>query len=416
MKRTKGFSRREFLGTAVAGAAGIGLTSLGRLEAGQAKAAPAPGTKAATPAPGKLLTRTLGRTGLRIPVVSMGVMNSDIPQLVKRAYDLGLTHFDTAASYWRGKNEEMVGQAIREMGVRDKTVIATKIMAPEIRQRLDRTRTKATYLEMLEASLKRLRMDHVEIVYVHDVSDPKDVSDQGLLEGMAAAKKQGKTRAVGFSTHREMAACLEEAMKVGTYDAVLTTYNYSLEPYPVILKTMEKAVASGIGLVAMKTQCQQEWYREELPPELQAYYKGTMVHSALLKWVLNHPCFTTAVPGFTAVDQLEEDAACALSLDYTPAERKFLEDRKVKLALSAACRQCASCLATCPKGADVPNLMRAHMYAFSYGNPVQARDTLDEPGVRESLRRCGDCTSCLAVCSGRVPIGRRITQLRQIFA
>ncbi len=416
MKRTKGLSRREFLGTAVAGAAGIGLTSLSPLEAGQAKAVPAPGSKPAAPAPGKLITRTLGKTGFRIPVVSMGVMNSDIPQLVKRAYDLGLTHFDTAASYWRGKNEEMVGQAIREMGVRDKTTIATKIMAPEIRERLAGAQVKAKYLEMLEASLKRLKMDHVEIVYVHDVSDPKDVSHQGLLEGMAAAKKQGKVRAVGFSTHREMSACLDEAMKVGTYDVVLTTYNYSLEPYPAIIRTMEKAVASGIGLVAMKTQCQQEWYRDELPPELQAYYKGAMVHSALLKWVLNHPCFTTAVPGFTTIDQLEEDAACALSLDYSPVERKFLEDRKVKLALSAACRQCGSCRATCPRGADVPNLMRAHMYAFSYGNPVQARETLDEPGVRDSLRLCGDCASCRAACSGRVPIGRRLEQLKQVYA
>ena len=233
---------------------------------------------------------------------------------------------------------------------------------------------------------------------------------------MAEAKKQGKTQAVGFSTHREMTACLEEAMKVGAYDVVLTTYNYSLQPYPAIIRAMEKAVASGIGLVAMKTQCQQEWYRDELPPELQAYYKGTIVHSALLKWVMNHPCFTTAVPGFTTIDQLEEDAACALSLDYTPVERKFLEDRKVKLALSAACRQCGSCRATCPLGADVPNLMRAHMYAFSYGNPVQARETLDEPGVRDSLKRCGDCASCRAACSGRVPIGRRIEQLKQIYA
>jgi predicted aldo/keto reductase-like oxidoreductase len=413
MKSKRGCSRREFLGKALAGAAGAGVLGLERLNAVQGKP---PAAGAAAPAPGVLLTRTLGKTGLRMPVVSMGVMNADIPALVKRAYDLGITHFDTAASYWRGKNEEMVGKAIQELGARNKTIIATKIMVPQLRQGLTKEQAKAKYLEMLEASLKRLRTDRVEIVYVHDVSDVKDVSDPGLLEGMAAAKKQGKTRAVGFSTHREMSACLEEAMKLGCYDVVLTTYNYSLAPYPGIIKTMEKAAAAGIGLVAMKTQCQQEWYREELPAELQAYYQGTIVHSALLKWVMNHACFTTAVPGFTTFDQLEEDVACAATLAYTPAEKKFLEDRKVKLALTAACRQCGSCVATCPRGVDVPRLMRAHMYAFSYGNPLQARDTLTAASSRAGLESCRDCPSCRAECSGRVAIARRVERLKLVYA
>lgn len=413
MKPKRGLSRRQFLGAALTGAAGAGIIGLGRGTAGPQSAAPAVSPKTATPA--KLITRTLGRTGLRMPIVSMGVMNANIPALVTRAYELGITHFDTAASYWRGHNEEMVGQAIQELGARNKTVIATKIMIPDIRKGLSTDKAKAKYLEMLEASLKRLRTDHVEIVYVHDVSDPADVSDAGLLEGMAAAKKQGKALAVGFSTHKEMAGCIEAAMKVKAYDVILTAYNYSLATYPEIIRTMEKAVASGLGLVAMKTQCQQEWYREELPAELQAYYKGTIVHSALLKWVLNHACFTTAVPGFTTFDQLEEDAACASTLAYTPVEKKFLEDHKVKLALLSACRQCGSCQATCPAGADVPALMRAHMYAFSYGDPLRARETLESPGVRRSLEMCGECGSCRAACSGRVPIRRRVEQLREVF-
>lgn len=407
MKPKIGSSRREFLGAALAGVAGAGALGFKRLRAS---------TPTPSPAPGKLITRALGKTGFRVPVVSMGVMNADLPALIKRACELGITHFDTAAGYARGRNEEMVGQVLREVGLRNKSVIATKIMNPGARRNLTVEQAKSKILEMVEASLKRLGTDRVEILYIHDISDPKDVSDAGLLEGLSAAKKQGKALAVGFSTHKGMDVCLAEAMKTGVHDVVLTAYNYSLAPYPEILQAMDKAAASGIGLVAMKTQCQQDWYREGLPSELQAYYRGTIVHSALLKWVLNHACFTTAVPGVTSFNQIEEDAACALDLSYTPAEKKFLEDRKIKLALLSACRQCGACQATCPRGADVPGLMRAHMYAFSYGNPLQAREMLDTPSVRRSLEACGDCGTCRAACSGRVSIARRIEALKQAFA
>jgi hypothetical protein len=77
-------------------------------------------------ATGPVLQRTLGKTGLTIPVVSMGVMNADVPGLLRRAYEVGIRHFDTAAGYQQGRNEEMVGQVIKEMGVRDKVMISTK--------------------------------------------------------------------------------------------------------------------------------------------------------------------------------------------------------------------------------------------------------------------------------------------------
>src|SRR3954453_13812458 len=77
-------------------------------------------------ASGPLIQRTLGKTGLTMPVVSMGVMNADIPGLVRRSYELGIRHFDTAAVYQNGRNEEMVGAVVKEMGIRDKVVISTK--------------------------------------------------------------------------------------------------------------------------------------------------------------------------------------------------------------------------------------------------------------------------------------------------
>src|SRR5580765_1631877 len=99
---------------------------------------------------GALLERTLGRTGLKLPIVSMGVMNADVPGILRRAYELGIRHFDTAAVYQNGRNEEMVGSVVKEMGIRDKVVISTKIGTRASAQRSPDA--KKRFIDGVEAS------------------------------------------------------------------------------------------------------------------------------------------------------------------------------------------------------------------------------------------------------------------------
>ncbi len=115
MNKEGEWNRREFIVKPLvwAGAAGV----LGKTETLFARTA--------DPA-GPLLQRTLGKTGITLPIVSMGVMNADVPGLIRRSYELGIRHFDTAAVYQEGRNEEMVGRMIKEMGVRDHVIISTK--------------------------------------------------------------------------------------------------------------------------------------------------------------------------------------------------------------------------------------------------------------------------------------------------
>ena len=119
-----------------------------------------------------ILQRTLGKTGLTLPVVSMGVMNADIPGLIRRSYELGIRHFDTAAVYQQGRNEEMVGNVIKEMGIRDKVVIATKQFLRKAP--LNPSEARNRFIDGVDASLKRLQMDHVDIMYHHSVDSVED--------------------------------------------------------------------------------------------------------------------------------------------------------------------------------------------------------------------------------------------------
>lgn len=405
-------SRRTFVSGSLATLGAV--SALGASRPGKSPAASAPSRAAASSAPG-LITRKLGRTGLELPVVNMGVMNADNPELVRKAYELGIRHFDTASAYWRGRNEEMVGRVVSELKARDKVVIATKMaIPPDQRRNLSPADLKATFLKQLEGSLKRLQSDYVDILYIHDVSAVEDLGRAGFQEALRQAKQDGKARFVGFSTHQNMAALAVEAAKTSLYEVLLVSFNYGFSGWPGLLESFQAAADKGLGLIAMKTQCMQEWYRNEMPAEIQARYAGTILQTAALKWVLRHEFIACAVPGFTNFSQLEEDMTVARDLAYTPQEEKFLTDRQVRLAMTR-CLQCGRCVPTCPRGADVPALMRAHQY-LGYPNALQARLTLDGLDEGKGLKACRSCDACAAVCAGSVPVGRRICDLKEIFA
>jgi uncharacterized protein len=402
--------RREFFSKALAGAgAAAVLGPFGRTRALAAQAAAAP--------LGPLVTRPLGKTGLTLPVVNMGVMNADNPELVRRAYELGIRHFDTAAGYQRGRNEEMVGRVLEELKARDKAVIATKVaLPPPMRASASAADLKAAFIKTFEGSLKRLRTDYVDMIYIHDVSRVEDLTRTGFVDALSELKAQKKARFVGFSTHENMGPCLDEAVRGGFYEVVLVAFNYALAENAALRRSLEGAAAKGIGLIAMKTQCMQSWYKEMLSPEEQALYGGSIHQTAVLKWVLQHPFIHCAVPGFTTYRELEEDFSVARDLTFTPEEKKFLADRKVKLALAqSACVRCGDCLGTCPVGVDTRSLMRAHMY-LRYPNVFEAGETLRGLPAGRGLDACLSCDSCRARCRGRIDIGRRIDQLKLHFA
>lgn len=404
------WNRRSFLTAGVGGiAAGGILTTLGPTEAVFAQEKPA-----AVPDP-KPILRTLGKTGIKLPIVSMGVMNAELPELVKRSYDIGVRHFDTAAYYQNGRNEEMVGSVIKQLKVRDKVVIATKVFVPlNQRDTMKAGQYKSFFLKTAEESLKRLETDYLDILYIHNAQKPDDLKNPGTREALAQLKKQGKARFIGFSTHMNTTELVAAAAQDPFWDVILTTFNFGFGNDEKYLEALRSAAAAQIGLIAMKTQMMQEWYWKRLPEEMQRLYQGTHVHTAALKWVLQHPFITTAVPGYTTFEQMEQDWPVAHTLDFTPEEKQFLADRNVKLA-RGYCRQCSTCVAQCPQRTDIPTLMRVHMYATCYRNFQHARQTLEDIPEGRSYAACAACSSCPVQCPHGVDVAGRIKDLAVIY-
>jgi predicted aldo/keto reductase-like oxidoreductase len=354
-----------------------------------------------------IIHRTLGKTGISLPVVSMGVMNANMPAVVRRAYEMGIRHFDTAARYQDGRNEEMLGTVIKELGVRSQVTISTKIFIPGPKRH--DPDAKAQMRQIFEGSLKRLQMDHVDIVYFHAIDSAEEVCAEAPLELMTALKNEGLARFIGVSTHSHADVVLNEMSRLGVHDVALVGFNYTMSENKELLDAIARASKQGIGIVAMKTQAGGTAKPDpKLPKSL-----PSSSQTALLKWVLQNPAITTAIPGFTNFDQLEQNFSVAASLTYTPDEKLFLADKDAK-AQAEFCQQCGQCLADCPKRVEIPELMRAHMYAVQYSNHEHAYRTLAAISPATGLQACVGCVTCSAQCRNTVNIARKVAELKQI--
>jgi predicted aldo/keto reductase-like oxidoreductase len=348
----------------------------------------------------KRVYRTLGRTGLKLPVINMGVMNSDNPNLIRAALDSGILLLDTAHAYMQGRNEEVIGSVIKGRP-RDSYLIGSKVSLPQ-----DRTSglyidgaTEAEFLKKLDLSLKRLGIDSVDILYHHGVSRKESASYEPVLNAMAKAKKAGKFRFAGITTHMNEPEVIHAAVDTKFYDVILTAYNYQQKHVAEVRDAIARAAQAGVGIVGMKAI--RGGYRQT--PSVKS-------PSAALKWVLQDPHVHTIVPGFTTFDQLEVDVAVMEDINLNDAEKKDLQKEASLPGLY--CQGCRECLGQCVARLPIPDLMRAYMYVYDYRNLAMAQDLVLSLGLPSGI--CGECTLCPVKCSIGFPVRERIRDIVRI--
>ncbi|MDH4158050.1 MAG: aldo/keto reductase [candidate division Zixibacteria bacterium] len=403
---TPDYTRRKFLAASAAGLASAGLAgfSPGLVRAQQI-------TEASDEPKKDIIFRQLGSSKLEVPVVSMGAGNCTDPGLIQASFELGVRHFETAANYQFGANEQLVGGVINKMGVRDQVFITTKIYTPAQRRDFDAKQARNKLTNLVDGSLKRLRTDYIDILLIHDVSNREAVNNQAVMEAMAAIKEQQKARVIGLSVHANVAEVIDEVARVGTWEAVQASYNFTMADDTALSDAITKAGKKGVRLIGMKTLAGGGRWPN---PETRQSYNSTTIARAAIKWVLHNPYVATVVPAFNNYEHMQEDFAVARDLEYAPEELNFLSDNSIQLGMGF-CRQCRTCLASCPRGVDIPTLMRTHMYAAQYTNFYLARATLDEIPSQNSLPACSHCETCVADCAHSVDIARRIDELKVIY-
>jgi uncharacterized protein len=389
MDNENNVNRRGFLKFSALGSAGL-------LVMGSAQSAYSESTTRRR----KIITRELGKTGIKLPIVSMGVMRADNPGVLKAAYEAGIRHFDTAHGYQGGRNEEMVGQVLSNYP-RKSYVLSTKINLPKRDGEFAEESTPEKFYEMFQLSLKRLKVDYVDILYNHAVSSRATVLHEPILNVMRRIQQEGKAKLLGISTHSNEPESIQAAIESNVYKVILTSYNFKQDHREKMDKAIEAASKAGIGIVAMKTMAGGFMDKDKKRP---------VNTRAALKWALQNPNIHTAIPGLTSFEQLEDSLSVMEGLRFTNEEKKDLQ-----LAMNHQgmyCQGCQVCVGQCPHNLPIPDLMRSFMYAYGYRDLGQAQETLFSLSLPGNP--CGDCTICNVSCVKGFDIAGKIKDVVRV--
>jgi uncharacterized protein len=295
---TKEISRREFFENVGLGAAATTSLLLLRDVAGADQ-----GTNV-------LPTRALGRTGAKVSILAFGcgsrfLMYKDedgATAILNRAIDLGITYLDTAYAYGDGESETRVGKV---MATRRKDVwLATKIP--------DRTRDE--FLRRLEASLKRLQTDHVDLVHIHSLGQAEDLekieAKDGALRGLMEAREQKMARFAGMTSHTN-GEIMAKAIERHDLDCVQMALNASRNGRFEEL-ALPAANKKNLGIIAMKVTGQEFLVGEGA---------GKADMNSLLRYSMSLPV-TTAVVGMPKPEMLAHNIEIAKSFSPLTDQEK----------------------------------------------------------------------------------------------
>ena len=317
-----------------------------------------------------------GRTGLRVERNGFGALpiqrisQADAVRLLRRARDGGMDFFDTARSYT--DSEEKLGAAFS--GSWNGIVLATKTPA----------KTPDQFRADLDASLRALRTDHIDLYQFHNPpACPRPGDGSGLYEAMLEAKRQGKIRFIGITNHRLQVA--REAVQSGLYDALQFPFSYLSTPEETRLA--EDCLRAGMGFVAMK-----------------ALSGGLITDSAAAcAWIMEHK-------GIVPIWGVQRERELEEFLSYIAAPPRLTGEMREKIgddraALSGEfCRGCGYCM-PCPQGIQINTCARASLLLRRAPGAL-----LSSESGRAIMKKVESCTLCGA-CAAKCPYGLKPWEL-----
>lgn len=395
--RNNSINRRRFLTSAV-------LVTTGVVAGATGLKSKAENTDLAKKKAKKPIYRTLGNTGIKVPVISMGVMRADNPNLVKAALEQGITFLDTANVYQGGQNEEMLGKLLKDYS-RDSFVIATKVKPKGGNHKTGLYSNKTTekdFLKMFDEGMERLGLEYVDILYHHAVSKREAALWEPVLSAMKKIKESGRAKHLGISTHKNEPEIIQAAIDSGVYEVVLVAYNFKQNHLPEMNRAISDAAKAGLGIVGMKNLAGGFLDKEKQKP---------VNAKAALKWALQNSNVHTLIPGFTSFDQLEECIEVMKDI-------KMQQKEKDELLLASNeqgmyCNACSECVSQCKKELPIPELMRAYMYTYGYREVKKAQDLLVQLDMPANA--CADCNDCTVSCVKEFAIADKIMDVTRLL-
>lgn len=281
--------------------------------------------------------------------------------LLRKAYDHGITYFDTARMYT--DSEKKIGLAFE--GMRDKVWIATKTGA----------NTAEGFWRDLETSLRNLKTDYIDVYQFHNPAFcPKPGDESGLYDAMLEAKAKGLIRHIGITNHRLQVA--HEAIDSGLYETLQFPFSYLATEKE--LELVEKCKAADMGFVAMKAIAGGLIVNTKAAYAFQAQYDHVLpIWGVQREWELDQ--FISYIDN---PPTMNEDYAAVIAHDREELLGDF-------------CRGCGYCM-PCPMGIEINNAAR--MSLMIRRAPEAAQKTEKMQAMMQKIKDCIRCGKCKSKC------------------
>ena len=337
-----------------------------------------------------MIYRTLGKTGLTVSAVGFGgipiqrIDAAGTAALLQLMAEKGVNYIDTARGYT--VSEEYLGQALEATGLRSHFILATKTMA----------RSYEDMARDIDTSLANLRTNCIDIYQLHNIAKEEDFalafSDKGAMAALRDAVKAGKVKHIGATAHTVKS--FEKLLEYPEIETIMFPYNI-VESQGEAL--MERCTQQNVGFIAMK------------PLAGGNIENGTLA----LRYILQNPNCTLAIPGMASVEEIEQNTAAAM-IDgpLTQAEQEAVAAVRTQLS-GNFCRRCGYC-APCTAGIDIPALFILHGYLAKYDLADWAKARYATFAVQADA--CVACGACEKRCPYDLPIIEKMKQVADGFA
>jgi len=357
----------------------------------------------------------LGRSDLRVTPLGVGCEEVRDARIISRAVERGINYFHCFKPLNGGDgNLAEVGRWIRPY--RDRVVLSTGSAA----------RTAEAFHNDLDAHLRLLGTDTIDLWYLSSRQKPEHLPAE-VLEAARSARRAGKIRAVGVTTHSFTQLQPFLITIADIIDAAMITCNFStwsgpaeiLNGYPEgdQYKPVKQARSAGLGIVAMKPMLgglgfvakERKTWAGRLTPE-----QRKEALAAALRWVVANPGVDTAPVCVKSMEELDANIA---ALGTAPGQ----SDRQI-LAMTLQdigpyyCRMCNQCEGTCRRQLPVADMMRYLLYHDGYNDQARARAAWHLMPGRIQAIRCQDCSTCTVICPSGVRVQEQITRAQTILA
>jgi uncharacterized protein len=395
------------------------------LQAGALATASALGSASATEAqdakgkPMELPRRPLGKTGVEITILDQGTgKGPDVDRLLRFGFARGVRAFDTSETYHsEGAFKKWFAQ---DSSVRKQIFLVTK----------DAPKTPSQLLGMLDKRLEALGTDYVDLFFIHSFGDNHKLDDamamvksKELKDAFEAARKSGKARLLGISTHhKDRAHLVQAAAEGGFVDVIMLQYRPWLDKDSPLNKSIDAAHKAGIGLISMKQIAgtflgdkPQGNILDEVVRRVPVLAERKLTpYQGLLHAIWSDERLSAVCTTMRNTDHLRENSDAALR--YEPL--KSAEVRQVRDAtLACGLTLCADCDGRCSLAAgtqaELGNLTRFLTYHEHHGDRSLARELYHALPPEARDWSGADLAAARSACPNRLDFARLLPKLEK---